>query len=57
MGEGLSQQAVQRAVRYQLACLAEHIWIRNDDPQVNVYRRHDTALELEFPKFDSLQEA
>ena len=41
----------------QAACLAEHVWVRHNDSQVNVNRGHDATLELEFSKFDSLQAA
>ena len=46
-----------RVIQHQSACLSQHVWVGYNDPQVNVHWRHDTALQLELAKLDSLQEA
>ena len=35
-------------------CLVEDIWVRNNDAQVDIDRRHQPALKLELPKLDGL---
>lgn len=34
---------------------AQDIWVGDDDPEVDVDRRHEPALQLEVAKLDGLQ--